>query len=252
MRRKLKHNETGRFEVNPHQELAKSSRMRKAIQVLSKLEGQLLQVAVWTRLTGEETDGGLPSMTRGEEPADIFVDYVAYCDRTGRALAAKHMREACGALIAEHIEIDDFRSNLKVAALGELCYLASRISSKPAIYPLRNLAERCSPSLKLLDDEPLLNLALRALLGLLGHFQQEVKREDFRAVFEHNLMNPRCKMICLTALVGLWPERRDRLIDDLRREGHKIEDRDLSTSLELAGFPESVESTSRLLAKSER
>lgn len=191
-------------------------------------------------------------MTRGEEPADIFVDYVAYCDRTARALVAEHMRKACSTLIAEHVERDDFHSDPKLAALGELCYLASRISSKPAMYPLRSLAERCPPALKLPDDEPLLNLALRALVGLLGHFQQGVEREDFRAVFEHNLMNPGCQMICLTALVGLWPERRDRLIGDLRREGYKIEDRDLSTSLELAGFPKSVELTSRLLARSER
>ena len=250
MRRKLKHNESGRFEVNPHQELARSSRIDKAFRALSPLEGQILRVVVWKRLTSAETYGGLPSMTRGEEPADIFVDYVAYCDRTGRALAAEHMREACGELIAERAKKGDFTP--EAAALGELCYLASRIQSMPAIFPLRDLSSICPPSVKLPDDEPLLNLALRALLGLLGHFHAEVEREDFRALFENNLGNPGCQMVCLTALVGLWPERRNRLIESLRRNGYGIEDGDLSTSLELAGFPESVQATTQLLARSER
>jgi hypothetical protein len=158
------------------------------------------------RLTG--APAGLPPLSRDEDPADILVDLAE-----GDSRWRDSLRAAAAQLLSLWANDFDPGDSNRVAALGELCYLAARIGSTEALEPLRILASRTDATGLVAPGEHLRLRALRALVGLLG-FAENVRANDYRETLLEALGEPPLALTALTGLVGLWPSERE---DFLRR-----------------------------------
>ena len=115
---------------------------------------------------------------------------------------------------------------------GEICFLCTSLDAPAAIAPLITLVSRDDAAdISVADGE---DLRLRALVGLLGYHQDLRYNPGFAAALEPLLRSPKYKILSLTALVGLWPERRSELtkLASLSPD----EESSLELSLEWSGF----------------
>jgi hypothetical protein len=209
--------------------LTASSRAESVIEAARVLAG--CDVSHLASLIVRRLEGGiiaeLPGVVRDEEPRSVFIELAAVnpqlCESLQRAVVQ----------LLDHIASQSVFEKPNVA--GEICCLCTLLDASRGIDPLAKLVSRDDTALALLPDGEDLRLrALRSLVGLLGDRHATQPEASLATVFEHLLGDPKCGLLSLTALVGLWPERRSEFV---RRSLLSPSDESrLDISLRWAGF----------------
>lgn len=202
-------------------------RVKQATELLGQCNVSELADLIVKRLEGHFIRD-LPGPVRDEEPRAIFVEIAK---AGSNPQLAENLRRAVADLLRAMSSQELSRSQV----IGDVCYLCTALGASDAINPLATLVSRDDTALAHLKDcEDLRLRALRSLVGLLGWHQPSDPDPQLEHLFERLLHDPKYELLSLTALVGLWPERRIEFID-LASSGRSLEHR-LRTSLRWAGF----------------
>ncbi len=206
----------------------RQARITQAARLLSALSDRRLDAVVWRRAHGLTDGAGLPVMTLDEGPTDILIDVVQYGNHQ---LLRDRLRTGSRRLL-ERFNRKPILADASAAA--ELCFFAARVGATEAIPPLTALAWReARRPTALPSSVTLYKRALQSLGGLLIDHRDAVEGDKHRSVFEKGLATPGCELICLTALITLWPASRKDFYKRLPL-GYHVDEEALNASLSIA------------------
>ncbi|HTU43588.1 MAG TPA: hypothetical protein VMF91_00900 [Bryobacteraceae bacterium] len=203
--------------------------LSQAVRALANLDSASVAEAVWIRLMGDAEAFGLPALHPQEERVAIFVQVYEYGDN---GQVNRNLRQACVSLLDQHKETVYGEDLSQRWALGEVCYLSARIQSLNALKPLLEIAF-LSRHFNTGERESFLRRVLGSLIGILGSVRGggPGNVEQATRIFEECLELENCRLLALTGLIGLWPERRSEYLGRV-----PINEEDLDVNLTLAGF----------------
>jgi hypothetical protein len=205
--------------------------LAQAVRALAQLDVPQIADAIWIRLTGDAEEFGLPALSPQEERIEIFVQVYEYGNN---GQVSRRLHRACAFLLDLHkneASAPENASRSRQWALGEVCYLSARIQSFDALAPLLEMAQMSRREIR--ENNSLLVRVLGCSVGLLGSLKDIAPHYVKQAteVFEECLDIEDCRLLALTGLVGLWPERRDEYLGRV-----SVDEQELNVNLTLAGF----------------
>jgi hypothetical protein len=187
--------------------------LRRIVEELAAMSTEHIEHILERQLRGEPNEL-FPRLGREEDPPDIIIEAFTMAPKELSSL-----KKASASLAVRWSSLPDADVVDQAAAVGELCFLCSRLAVRGSLHAIGNLARRERLGLVKLDGgEDLQNRALRALGGLLTN-ENPLDREAFRALFEEALHTKAHVAVALVALTRFWPEEKEQWIDVARKYG---------------------------------
>ncbi len=203
-------------------------RLRDAIAVLSQLDSEGLETAIWDRLAGTSSGQRLGRLGREEEPADIFVDLMLDDPREG-------WRRLIGETCSRLLRRESLGRMAQADALSALCYVAASSGwvNLHMVMALQRICERQRSEHTLLaNGETLLSGALRALVGAIPRCPDSKTAAGLFDLLEGLRAEPELRLLALCGLICLLPDRKRTYRDTLDEPGRQ----QLDLALEWVGF----------------